>query len=118
MIKLVIGLGVLVSCQLLGDWLAAQTGLPLPGPVLGLALLLALLSLRGAPWAILDRAAAPLLKHLSLLFIPAGTGVVLHLELLRTEWLPIAAAIAISSTLSLLITGIVAAGARRPGHRA
>lgn len=113
MMKTAISIGILVGCQLVGDWLAERLGLPLPGPVLGLALLLGVLSLRAAPIPALDRAAAPLLRHLSLLFIPAGTGVVLHLELLRVEWLPITAAIAVSTLLSLIITGLVAAGVRR-----
>jgi holin-like protein len=41
---------------------------------------------------------------MSLLFIPAGTGVLMHLDLIRDEWLPIVAVIAVTTPLTLLIT--------------
>ena len=73
---------ILLICQLIGETLARGLALPIPGPVLGMALLLAgcLLSSRLADTVM--PTAQGLLSHLSLLFVPAGVGVISHLDVL------------------------------------
>lgn len=97
----------LLACQLAGEVVARAAGLPLPGPVLGLVLLLAVLLLRGRAPAPLERTAEGLLSHLSLLFVPAGVGVIAHLERIRADWLPIAAALLVSTALTIAVTAVV-----------
>jgi holin-like protein len=46
-----------------------------------------------------------LLQHLSLLFVPAGVGVMVHLPRLANEWVPITAAVVISTVLTIVVTG-------------
>ena len=100
-------LALLLVCQLIGEVVTRAANLPVPGPVLGMVLLLAgLLALRRVPEA-LERTSHGLLDNLSLLFVPAGAGIVRHLGILRAQWLPIVAAIAGSTVLAML----VAAGA-------
>ncbi len=95
---------VLLTCQLTGEVVTRAAHLAVPGPVLGMLLLLvALLALRRVPDPV-ERTARGLLDNLSLLFIPAGVGVVLHLDILRAQWLPIAAAIVGSTVLGMLVT--------------
>ena len=97
-------LAMLLACQLVGEVATRAWGLPVPGPVLGmLLLLLGLLVLRRVPKA-LDRTARGLLDNLSLLFVPAGVGVIAHLDILRAQWLPIAASIIGSTILAMLVT--------------
>ncbi|MBV8122801.1 MAG: CidA/LrgA family protein [Burkholderiaceae bacterium] len=80
------GLALLLLLQTAGEALSHALHIPIPGPVLGLVLLLAALR-----W---DRCKAPiaavaevLLGHLSLLFVPVGVGVITHLDLLgRYGW--------------------------------
>ena len=100
-------LSVLLVCQLCGEVLVRALGLPVPGPVLGLVLLLAGLALKREVPAMLDEVAQTLLRHLSLLFVPAGVGVMLHLARLRTEWLPILVALVVSALLTLVVTAFV-----------
>ena len=57
---------------------------------------------------ILKLAADGLLSHLSLLFIPAGVGVVMHLKAIREEGLAIAVALAVSTLVGLAVTAWVA----------
>ena len=80
--------------------------LPIPGPVLGLALMAGLL----IRWPRLHAVTAPvantLLANLSLLFIPAAVGVVQVLPLLANEGGAIAAAIIISTFASLVVTAL------------
>ena len=95
---------VIVLCQISGNALVQFLDVPIPGPVIGLLLLLSLLVVRGGVPTGMDRMTTPLLRHMSLLFIPAGTGVLMHLDLISDEWLPIVAVIAVTTPLTLLVT--------------
>ncbi len=97
-------LALLLTCQLAGEVITRAANLPVPGPVLGMVLLLlGLLVLRRVPLP-LERTSRGLLENLSLLFVPAGVGVIQHLDILRAQWLPIAAAIVGSTILAMLVT--------------
>lgn len=93
--------------QLAGEAIVLLLGLPLPGPVIGMALLFSGLVLRGEAPEPLRRTAGNLLQHLSLLFVPAGVGVMLHLGRLGDEWLAIAAALVLSTAITIAATALV-----------
>lgn len=94
----------LLLFQLAGEIAARAFELPVPGPVLGMALLFSYLVARRGGSEELQHAAQGLLRHLSLLFVPAGTGVMLHLHRLQDEWLPIVASLLVSTAVTLLVT--------------
>ena len=97
-------LALLLACQLAGETVSRATNIPVPGPVIGLVLVFAgLLWLKRVPEP-LERTSRGLLDNLSLLFVPAGVGVVQHLDILRAQWLPIAAAILGSTLLTMWVT--------------
>ena len=98
-------LALILLCQLIGEVLVRLTHLPVPGPVIGLGLLFAGLVLRGGPSEKLTATANGLLSHLSLLFVPAGVGIMLHLDLIAAQWLPILAALLVSTAITIAITG-------------
>ena len=100
-------LALILVCQLIGEVLVRLTHLPVPGPVIGMGLLFAGLVLRGGPSEKLEVTANGLLSHLSLLFVPAGVGIMLHLDLIAAQWLPIAAALVISTALTIGVTAWV-----------
>lgn len=100
-------LAILLVCQLIGEAVARGLGLPVPGPVLGLVLLFAGLAVRGGTPAPLQETAQGLLRHLSLLFVPAGVGIMLHVARIRSEWLAILSALVLSTLLTLAVTAIV-----------
>lgn len=101
-------LTILICCQFVGEVIARAASLPLPGPVLGLLLLLAWLVVRDrAPNPNLAITSGWLLRHFGLLFVPAGVGVVTQLGVLRDNWLPLLVAIPVSTLLGLLTTGWV-----------
>ena len=107
---MVVGLTWLVVCQLAGEVLVRLTGVPVPGPVAGMVVLLVALEVRRQrgrdPEATATvRAADRLLRHLQLLFVPAGAGVVAHLAVLRTDAVPVVAAVVGSWALGLLAVG-------------
>jgi holin-like protein len=101
------GLTWLLVYQCVGEILARWTGLPVPGPVIGMVLLFATLLARNAAPESLQVAASGLLSHLSLLFVPAGVGVMLHFQRVASEWLPIAVALVVSTVLALAVTAWV-----------
>ncbi|MEI9982712.1 MAG: CidA/LrgA family protein [Aliidongia sp.] len=99
---------LLITCQLIGELLRAAFGLPLPGPVIGMLLLMALLVWRGAATeGPLDRVAGGLIGNMGLLFVPAGVGIIAQLALLRRDWLPILAGLVVSTVVGLVVTGLV-----------
>jgi holin-like protein len=96
---------VLLCCQLAGELLVVAAGLPLPGPVVGMVILFAGLAVRGEVPDDLGMVADGLLRHLSLLFVPAGVGVVLHVALIRQEWVAISAGLVASTAVTIAVTG-------------
>jgi holin-like protein len=100
-------LTVLLVCQLVGEITVVALRLPVPGPVVGMALLFAALIVRGAVADQLRDTANGLLRHLSLLFVPAGVGVMAHLGRLTEEWLPITVSLVFSTLLTIAVTAIV-----------
>jgi holin-like protein len=52
----------------------------------------------------LAKVADALLSHLSLLFVPAGVGVMVHFSLLKNDWLPLSAGIIGSTILTISVT--------------
>jgi len=100
-------LAVLLAFQLIGEVLVQLTGIPAPGPVIGMVLLfLGLLWREELPDA-LRTTAQTLLSHLSLLFIPAGVGGIQYGELLREEWLALAVALVVSTLITVAVTALV-----------
>lgn len=103
-------IALLLVCQLVGEALVLWSGLPVPGPVVGMALLFVGLVLRGGVPDGLNRVVDGLLAHLSLLFVPAGVGVMLHIAMLRDEWVAVSVALVLSTLLTLVVTGLVMTG--------
>jgi holin-like protein len=101
------GLAILLVFQLVGEICARGAGLPVPGPVLGMLFLFLFLLWRQGPDAELNQTSQGLLQHLSLLFVPAGTGIMLHLHRVVDEWLALALSLVVSTTVTLLVTAFV-----------
>jgi holin-like protein len=110
---MIASLSLILLCQLIGEVIVRGLNLPMPGPVLGLLFLLLLLlardrfvtlargPLRGES---VENASRGLLAHLSLLFIPAGVGVVQRLDLLAEHGIAIVAVLVASVVITLLVT--------------
>ncbi|MBT9475073.1 CidA/LrgA family protein [Polaromonas sp.] len=97
------GLAWLLALQSIGELLARGLSLPLPGPVIGMILLL--LALRWTPVREPVAACANfLLSHLSLLFVPVGVGVMTHLSLVSQYGVRILVVIVVSTLAGLGVT--------------
>lgn len=112
-------LTLILACQLAGETVTRGLGLPVPGPVLGMALLFALMLCVPRIAAIVVPAGEGILRHLSLLFVPAGVGVIGHLPVLASHGVGLALALVISTVLALGVgVGVFVAVARLTGARA
>jgi len=100
-------LTLILTCQLIGELVTQFFGLPVPGPVAGMVVLFALLVVKGSVPADVGAVADTLLKNLSLLFVPAGVGVMAHLGLLGQDWLPISVALIGSTLATIVVTALV-----------
>jgi holin-like protein len=110
---MIASLSLILLCQLAGEVIVRGLGLPMPGPVLGLLLLLLLLLARDR-FKVLARgplqrdgvesASRGLLANLSLLFVPAGVGVVQKLDLVAAHGIAVAAVLVVSVVVTLLVT--------------
>ena len=97
---------ILLVFQCLGEGLAYALRLPVPGPVVGMLLLAAALAARPAWQRHVAPAADALLGHLSLLFVPAGVGIVVVARGLQGNWTALAAAIVLCTLLTLAVTAL------------
>ena len=98
------GILLLLISQLAGEALARGSGIGIPGPVLGMAMLATALLLWPRLQAVVAPVAAVLLSNLSLLFVPAAVGVVQVLPLLASEGLAIGVSVVVSTIASLIVT--------------
>ncbi len=105
--NLIKGMAVLLFYQLLGTVMGLLLGLAIPGPVLGMILLFVSLLLMGRVPAFLGFTSSNLLAHLSLLFIPAGVGVITHLQRIGSEWVAIVTTLFVSTVVSMAVTALV-----------
>ena len=119
----------LLACQLIGETLARALDLPIPGPVFGMALLLALLVWRGRGASgrstqadpageadvppELGRVGQGLLSNLSLLFVPAAVGVIQHVRLIGDNLVAIVVALAVSTAAALCVAALTFAAVAR-----
>ncbi|QUS41765.1 CidA/LrgA family protein [Tardiphaga alba] len=110
---MIASLCLILLCQLAGEIIVRALAMPIPGPVFGMLLLFILLLLRDRATLLargplqgggVENAAKGLLAHLSLMFIPAGVGVVQRLDLLAEHGAAIVAVLAISVVITLLAT--------------
>lgn len=94
-------LAIILGFQLVGEVTARALALPLPGPVVGLLLLVGCCVARPSLADRIRGTTLGLLQHLSLFFVPAGVGIVAHWDLLRQHGLGLALALMGSTVLAI-----------------
>lgn len=95
---------------LLGEMVSYLLPISIPGAVIGMVLLFVWLVIRDDEDSELVGFTTLLLRHLSLLFIPASVGIMVHLDYLAREWLAILSAVLVSTLVSIIVTAYVARG--------
>ncbi len=101
------GLIILLGFQGAGEIFTRLFVLPIPGPVIGLVLLLGFLIRRGKVDAPIDTVAAALTKHLGLLFVPAAVGVVMFWPQLKIHFWAVSVALLVSVIATVAVSAAV-----------
>lgn len=101
------GITLLLVYQLAGEIIVRVLGMPIPGPVLGMVMLFVTMMIRGRAPESVEQASTSLLSHLSLLFVPAGVGMMTHFGRIAEEWVPITFALLLSTVITMVATALI-----------
>jgi len=107
------GLLLLLVFQFLGEMLVHFTGLPIPGPVAGMVLLLLALALRASALQRVAPAANLLIGNLVLLFFPIGVGIVLEWDRYAAHGTALLASVIGGTALALVLVTLLVKGLLR-----
>ncbi|WP_115719047.1 CidA/LrgA family protein [Gallaecimonas mangrovi] len=116
MMKLVRALAIIFACLYLGKGLCALTHLPIPGSIIGMLILFTLLSSKRLPAQWVVPAATPLIRHMTLLFIPAGVGLMNYLDVLEHHALVLVGSCIVSTCFIILAVGTLYQKRGPKGH--
>src|SRR3546814_12698514 len=106
---------ILFMMQAAGEVLARLTGLPLPGPLIGMLLMLAALMAYGRVPAGLRDTCHHVPRHLMLFFVPLVAGIMMYFGPLEREWIPFLLACIGGVALTIIVTAVRSAE-RRVGN--
>jgi len=98
---------VVLILYMLGEMLASEIGLAIPGATIGLAILTGFFVLRGGVDASSAQVFDAVSPHFPLFFVPAATGIVAHLGVLAQNWMYIALAIIVGTSVTIALTGLL-----------
>ena len=105
-LRLLVELAILCALFLLGGQLATWLGWPIPGGVMGLALLLLLFASGVLKPAMLQLGAGWLMAEMLLFFIPALMSLLDYGSLIREEGWRILLVIAVSTLMVMVVTAL------------
>ncbi|MDB4899995.1 MAG: Antiholin-like protein LrgA [Gemmatimonadetes bacterium] len=105
--RFLLGLALLVGLDSLGGWLVRTAHAPVPGSVIGMLLLTALLEAGIVPVELLRPSAEFLVRHLALLYVPAGVALMVYAGVVRQDLVAIALAALASLVAVLLVVGVI-----------
>ncbi|HZZ09289.1 MAG TPA: CidA/LrgA family protein [Paraburkholderia sp.] len=100
-------LATLLTFQCLGEGVSYFFHLPVPGPVIGMLLLFGFIMLRPRVADAIEPTALELLRHLSLLFIPAGVGIMVSASKIRGDAVAVIVSVAVSTTVAIVVAALV-----------
>lgn len=102
---------VIVQCAVifaflaLGELIVWLTGIPVPSSIIGMLMLTLGLQMRIVRLRHVEGVADFLVKNLGFFFVPAGVALMCYFDLLKSQWLPIVGASAISTVIVIAVTG-------------
>ena len=104
------GISLLLIYQLAGEFTVSLFSIPVPGPVIGMVMLFLTLVILGGSSKALDSSSTALLNHLSLLFVPAGVGIMVHFDRIINEWQAISITLILSTVITMAATALIMLG--------
>lgn len=100
-------IAIVLGYQVVGELISRLTGIPVPGPVIGMVLMLLSFLIKDNLIEIVRPTAGVLLANLSLLFVPAGVGIMRHGQRFLDEGVGIMVTLVLSTVIAMLVTAYV-----------
>ncbi|RXJ87660.1 CidA/LrgA family protein [Arcobacter sp. CECT 8985] len=98
------GIIVLLVFQFIGECISKLFSLLVPGPVIGMILLLIFLMIRKSSFKSLDNAVFIHLRYLPMLFIPAAMGIITQADILQKEFWAILISLLVGTIVALIFS--------------
>lgn len=98
---------IIFGCLAAGEFLSRVAGVPVPGSILGMLLLTALLQMGWVKVETVRPISRFLVSNMAFFFVPPGVALMLYFDLIAAEWLPITVATVVSTAVVLVVTGAV-----------
>lgn len=116
--RIVLQIAILILFSLGMNFLAQALHLPIPGSILGIVILFALLKTGVIKLAWIEQGANWLLAELLLFFIPAAVGVMKYIPLLEHDGVRILTVVILSTLTVMVSSGLIASRiAKRKEHK-
>lgn len=106
-------LTLLLLFWVIGELIVKSAGLPIPGSIIGMLLLVIALRLKIIRINQVEEVAHFLIDNMALFFIPAGVGLMCYLDIIKSEWQPIVMAIVISTLLVMAVVAFISKSNRQ-----
>ena len=96
---------IIFGCLAIGEFIVWLTGIKLPSSIIGMLALTALLKFNIVELSWVQKLSEFLISNLGFFFVPPGVAIMLYLDLIQKEFIPIIMATVISTISVLIATG-------------
>ena len=110
---MVIQCAIIFGCLALGELVVWLTGIKLPSSIIGMLILALLLQVKAVKLRQVEGMANFLVKNIGFFFVPAAVSLMLYLDIICAQWLPILVASAVSTVVVIVVTGWIHQLARK-----
>ena len=96
---------IIFGCLAIGEFIVWLTGIKLPSSIIGMPALTALLKFNIVELSWVQNLSEFLISNLGFFFVPPGVAIMLYLDLIQKEFIPIILATVVSTICVLIATG-------------
>ena len=96
---------IIFGCLAVGELIVWLTGIAIPSSIIGMLLLAALLQTKVVKEEWVKGVSDFLISNMGFFFVPPGVALMLYLDIIKAEFIPIAVATVVSTVLVLIVTG-------------
>ena len=96
---------IIFGCLAVGELIVWLTGIAIPSSIIGMLLLATLLQMKVIKEEWVKGMSDFLISNMGFFFVPPGVALMLYLDIIKAELIPIAVATVVSTILVLIVTG-------------
>ena len=96
---------IIFGCLAVGELIVWLTGIAIPSSIIGMLFLAALLQTKVVKEEWVKGMSDFLISNMGFFFVPPGVALMLYLDIIKAEFIPIVVATVVSTVLVLIVTG-------------